>query len=129
MHSAVMGKVERPLPTVTFDIKQEEVFKLLGVYLHSNPTNWDKQIDALISKAGRSMHILRVCKKYGYSLDSLHHLFHGLIIPIFTYGISVWGVGNYDKHLSEIDKFKKRAVRFGFLEEVLTCCKSFRGLR
>ena len=38
MHSAVMGEVERPLSTVTFDIKQEEFFKLLGVYLHSNPT-------------------------------------------------------------------------------------------
>ena len=48
----VKGKVERPLPTVTFDIKQEEFFKLLGVYLHSNPTNWDKQIDALLSKQG-----------------------------------------------------------------------------
>ena len=56
----VKGKVERPLPPVTFDIKQEKVFKLLGVYLHSNPTNWDKQIDALLSKAGRRMHILRV---------------------------------------------------------------------
>ena len=26
----VKGKVERPLPTVTFDIKQEEYLKLLG---------------------------------------------------------------------------------------------------
>ena len=57
------GKVERPTPTVTFDIKQEEFLKLLGVYLHSNPTNWDKQVDALLRKAGRRMHILRVCKK------------------------------------------------------------------
>ena len=64
------------------------------------------------------MHILRVCKKYGYSLDSLHHLFHSLIILIFSYGISVWGVASYDKHLSKIDKFQKRAVRFGFLKEV-----------
>ena len=62
--------IERPLPTVTSDVKQEEFLKLLGVYFHSNPTNWDKQIDALLSKAGRRMHILRVCKKYGYSLDS-----------------------------------------------------------
>ena len=115
----VKGKVERPLPTVTFDIKQEEFFKLLGVYLHSNPTNWDKQIDALLNKAGRkSMHILRVCKKYGYGLDSLHHLFHNLIIRIFSYGISVWSVASYDKHLSKIDKFQKRTVRFGFLKNV-----------
>ena len=81
----VKGKVEGPLPIVTFDIKQEEFLKLLGVYLHSNPTNWDKQIHSLIRKAGRRMHILRVCKKYGYSLDSPHHFFHSLIIPIFTY--------------------------------------------
>ena len=65
------------------------------------------------------MHISRVCKKYGYSLDSLHHLFHSLIIPIFTYGISVWGVASYDEWLSKIDRFQKRAVRFGLLKEVL----------
>ena len=58
----VKGKVERALPTVTFDIKQEDFLRLLGVYLHSNPTNWDKQIDDLLSKAGRRMHILQVYK-------------------------------------------------------------------
>ena len=85
----VKGKVERALPTITFDINQEEFLRLLGVCLQSNPTNRDKQIDALISKAGRRIHILRVCKKPGYSLDSLQHLFHSLIIPIFTYSILV----------------------------------------
>ena len=50
-------------------------------------------------------------------LDSLHHLFHTLIIPIFTYGISVWGVASYDKYLFKIDKFQKRTVRIGFLKE------------
>ena len=78
----------------------------------NNPTNWNKQMGALFSKAGRRVHILRVCKKYGYSLDSLHHLFHSLIVPIFTYGISIWDVASYDK-------FQKRAVRFGFLKKVL----------
>ena len=74
---------------------------------------------ALFSKAGRRVHILRVCKKYGYSLDSLHHLFHSLIVPIFTYGISIWDVASYDKYLSQLDKFQKRAVRFGFLKKLL----------
>ena len=37
----VKGKFERPIPVVTFDIKQEEFLKVLGVYLHGNPTNWD----------------------------------------------------------------------------------------
>ena len=64
------------------------------------------------------MHILRVCKKYGYTARlSTSPQFHTLIIPIFTYGISVWGVASYDTYLSKIDKFQKRTVRFGFLEE------------
>ena len=58
-----------------------------------------------------------MCKKYGYSLDFLHHLFHSLIIPLFTYGISVWGVASYDKYLSKIDKFQKREVGFGLFKE------------
>ena len=37
------------------------------------------------------MHILRVCKKYGYGLDYLHYLFHSLITSLFTDGISVKG--------------------------------------
>jgi len=64
------------------------------------------------------MQILLVCNKCGYGLDSLHHLFYSLIITILTYGISVWGVGSYDKYLSKNDKFQKRAVRLGFPKEV-----------
>ena len=59
----VKGNVERPLATITFDINQEEFLNLLGVCLHSNPTNRDKQIDALLSKAGRRIHILRECAR------------------------------------------------------------------
>ena len=38
----VKGKVERSLPSITFDIKQEVFFKLLGVYFLRNRTNWEK---------------------------------------------------------------------------------------
>ena len=62
------------------------------------------------------MHILRVFKKYGYSLDSLNYLFHSLIIPLFAYGILVWGVASYDKYLCKIGKFQGRVVRFGFIK-------------
>ena len=62
--------------------------------------------------------MLGVYKKYGYGLDYLHYLFHSLITSLFTYGISVSGTATYDKYLSRIDKFQKRAVRFGFLKEV-----------
>ena len=57
------------------------------------------------------MHILRECKKYGCSLDSLHHFFRSLIIPFCTYGVSVLGFPSYHK-------FQKRAVSFGFVKKV-----------
>ena len=64
------------------------------------------------------MHILRVCKKYGYTARlSTSPLPHFDSVPIFTYGISVRCVASYDKYLSKIEKFQKRTVRFGFLKE------------
>ena len=39
-----------------------------------------------------------------------------MIIPLFTYGILVWGVASYDKYLSKIGKFQGRVVRFGFIK-------------
>ena len=57
----VKGGVERPLLIVTFDIKQEVFLKILGVYFYTNPTDWEKRIDVLLSKAERRMHISRVC--------------------------------------------------------------------
>ena len=59
-------------------------------------TFWNKQIIVLLSKAGRRIHILQVCNKYGYSLDILH----GLIIPLPTYGISMWGTASYKSGIS-----------------------------
>ena len=38
------------------------------------------------------------------------------IIPLFTYGILVWGVASYDKYLSKIGKFQGRVFRFGFIK-------------
>ena len=58
-----------------------------------------------------------MCKKYGYSLDSLGYFFHSLITFLFTYGILVWGVTSYDEYLTKIDKVQERVVWFGFFKE------------
>ena len=67
----VRGKIERPLPPVVFDIHQEIHLKILGVYFNS-----DQQFDNYFNKVGKRTYILRVCNKYGFSLDCLHHIFH-----------------------------------------------------
>ena len=64
---------------------------------------------------GRRVHILRVCKRYGYNGDMFHYLFHSLIMSLFTYAVSEWGCASYSTYLCRIDKLQDRAVRFGYL--------------
>ena len=64
----LMVKLKDLSPLLLFFTYKEVFVKLLGVYFYSNSRNWDMQIDSRLRKAGRRMHTLRVCKKYGYSL-------------------------------------------------------------
>ena len=60
------------------------------------------------------MYILRVCKSYGYSKDQLNNLFNSLIMSVFLCEVEAWGAAYQRKFLDKIDRFLKRAHRFGF---------------
>ena len=60
------------------------------------------------------MYILRVCRCYGYSADQLSKLFDSLIMSLFYYCIEVWGSALQNKYLDRIDKFFRRAYRYGY---------------
>ncbi|CAB3995474.1 Hypothetical predicted protein [Paramuricea clavata] len=79
-----------------------------------NPCCWDLHIDDLLSKASGRMYILRVCRCYGYSADQLSKLFDSLIMSLFYYCIEVWGSALQKKYLDRIDKFFRRAYRYGY---------------
>ena len=83
---------------------------------HDSPTNWDKHFDELMERAVKRMHILRVCKRNGYSVSDLDYLFNCLIVSLFTYCIRVWDVATYTKYLSQIDRLGRRAFRFGYIQ-------------
>ena len=74
----------------------------------------DVDIENMLSKASSRMYILRVCKYYGFPLQELTLLFDSLIMSLFTYVIEVWASAHYSKYLSHIDKFCKRALRYGY---------------
>ena len=114
----VRGRSRAPIPPPLPGIDQVDHIKLLGVHFHQCPNNWDLQFDNLLNKAGKRMYILRVCKKYGYSTDCLHYLFHSLIMSLFQYAVSVWACASYSKYLHKIDKLQNRAVRFGYLKYI-----------
>ena len=68
----------------------------------------------MISKASSRLRILRVSNHYGYPLQELTLLFDSLIMSLFIYPIEFWVCGNDGKYLSQIDRFSKRAVKYGY---------------
>ena len=68
----------------------------------------------MLSKGSSRLYILRVCKYYGYSLQELTLLFENIIMPLFTYAIEVWACAHYGKYFPQIDRFCKRALRYGY---------------
>ena len=92
------------------------MLKRLGVTFQDRATNRDKHFDDLMERALKRIHILRVCKRNGYSVSDLDYLFNCLIMSLFTYCIRVWGVAAYTKYLSQIDRLLRRAFRFGYIQ-------------
>ena len=112
----IRGRTTLPPPEPIVTIKRVSYLKLLGVTFQDSPTNWDKHFDDLMERALKRMHILRVCKRNGYSVSDLDYLFNCLIMSLFTYCIRVWGVAAYTKYLSQIDRLLRRAFRFGYIQ-------------
>ena len=73
-----------------------------------------------MERAVKRMHILRVCKRNGYSVSDLDYLFNCLIMSLFTYCIRVWDVAAYTKYLIQIDRLLRRAFRFGYNQHELS---------
>ena len=114
------GKTTKLSPPELPGIKRKSWLKLLGVTFQEDVTNWDIHIDNMLSKASSRIYILRVCKSYGYSKDQLNNLFNSLVMSVFLYGIEVWGAAYQRKYLDRIDRFLKRAHRFGFVTKKTT---------
>ena len=83
------GRTWKSLPEQVEGVERKQEHKISGVTFNENPCNWDTQFDSMLSKAVARMHILRVCKYYGYSISEVHQLFNSLIMLIFLYGIEV----------------------------------------
>ncbi len=86
--------------------------------LENIPDKLDVHFDEMISKAAGRMYILRACKYYDMPINQLNLLFNSLIIPLFTYGIELWG-GTYSKYINQIEKFISRAYRNGYIARKL----------
>ena len=104
----VRGKTKKLPPPQIDNIERKSWLNLLGMM------TWDMQVDNLLSKAASRMYILRVCRLYGYTKENLNILFESLILSLSYYGTEVWGSAIQNKYLQRIDKFFRRAYKFGY---------------
>ena len=78
-----------------------------------DPCYWYTQFEYMLGKANSRLYILRVCKYFGYSLSELPVLFDSLIMSLLLYALEVWACAHQDKYIAQIDKFCRRALRYG----------------
>ena len=63
----VRGRTKKLPPPQIDNIERNSRLNLLGMILQDDPCNWDMQVDNYLLKAASRMHILIVCKLYGYT--------------------------------------------------------------
>lgn len=100
----VRGRFKVFILIFLFGIEQVDNIKLLGVIFYYSFNNWDFYFDILLSKVGKRMYILRICKKFGYSWENFYYFFNILIMLFFKYVFFVWGCVSYFIYLVNIDK-------------------------
>ena len=59
--------------------------------------------------------------------DQLTKFFDLLIMTLFLYGIEIWGAAYQGKYLDRIDKFFKRAFRFGYTNNLYAIAEVIRN--
>ena len=69
-----------------------------------------KLLSAFLIKYSRIELLMRLLGIKFYSI-----LFDTIILSLFLYGIEIWGSTLQKKYLNRIDKFFKRAHRFGYV--------------
>ena len=107
----VHGRISKPLPPLVQGIERKSWLKLLGIFFKENPLDWDLHVENLLRKASSRLYF---CKYFGYPKGQLTKLFDLLIMSLFLYGIEIWGAAYQGKYLDRIDRFFKRAFRFGY---------------
>ena len=98
------------IPSI-YNIPQCKKLKILGVTFQEN-CKYREHVRSKLFKANKSLYILRTLRKEGLRQDELDYLFNSLVLPNFTYGLSVYGAN--DSELTNIQQFLDRCFKRKF---------------
>ena len=109
----VKGKTRMPLPESIDGIARKSELKLLGVTVNEDPCNWTLNSKICLAKRVLDCTSLEFVNTTATHYKSLRCCLTALM-SLFTYAIEVWACAHYGKYLSQIDRFCKRALRYGY---------------
>ena len=87
-------------------------FVLLGVTLQSDG-KFNEHVRTKLVKANNCLHVLRTLRKEHYSQAEIDHLFISIVLPNFSYALSVYGASESD--LTVIQNFLDRCHKRRFI--------------
>ena len=94
------------------NIPQCNSFVLLGVTVQSDGS-FNEHVRTKLVKANKCLHALRKLKKEHYSQVEIDHLFISIVLPNFSYALSVYGAS--ESNLSVIQHFLDRCHKRRFI--------------
>lgn len=86
------------MPTVVYGICETQ-----GINDFSANCKFSEHVRLKLIKANKCLHILRTLRKELCSQKEIDHLFKTLVLPILTYGLTVYGASDSD--LNVIQRF------------------------
>ena len=114
-------KIFNPTSNTQTSLEIKDFVKYLGIMIDSD-LSWKNHIDFICHKISKSIGIIAKLRHY-----IPHHLllsiYHTLITPYLTYGISAWGYCA-KTHLNRLLILQKRALRLIFFLQVSRTCNS-----
>ena len=93
-------------------IPQCNSFVLLGVTLQSD-RKFNEHVRTKLVKANKCLHVLRTLRKERYSQAEIDHLFISIVLPNFSYALSVYGASESDPTV--IQNFLDRCHKHRFI--------------
>ena len=90
-------------------IPQVKEFVLLGVTFQSD-TRFNIHVKNKLTKANKSLHVLRTLRREGYNQSEIDYLFNSIVLPNISYGLAVYGAAEAELTTIQcfLDRCKKR---------------------
>ncbi|EDO27594.1 predicted protein [Nematostella vectensis] len=102
------------------NIPQCTVLPILGITFQSNG-KYSEHVRSKLTKANKCLYILRSLRKEGICQEELDHLFKSIVLPNFTYGLSVFGASDSD--LTNIQNFLERCFKRKYISNIVNIRK------